>query len=500
MLPLAIAAAALGLVAFFDLATSVALSDEWAFRFTMTELRAGAGLKLWPGLLPVSLVQQLAAAPLALAGADPRYYRLMVIPFAIIAGASSWLLAARRGADRFWSAVSGTVLLTSPLALSVLTGFTSDIAFIGLLLAALVAGQRWAREGRGQLSFLVLVVLATVQRQHGLVLPIGMAAALLVARRYRPVRLQEWAWLAATLVGIVGALAFPFLSGMATPTQDQVRTGVRGTTIGIVVGAVTLFGPFLSLLVLPVFVGLLKRPEDGDRGWDPIRLAMLVLGAAGIGSVLAWTFFFQAVIWPGNVFGVWGLGPIHLPGTKPPLVPVTAMLALEALSMVCLAVVLVWRRDLWSIRALGPDGVLLVVVALALIPPIWFTTPLDRYYLAVVAPLVPPLSAAASKLGRPARWRELAARGWALVAMVAGVAYFVPAQSNYIAWQNAVDRAARASYTLVPPLHVQAGFEANGTYVATPSQMATGRSAVEVFNVLVPDPYLALELAAPTDP
>jgi MFS family permease len=448
----------------------------------------------------VSLVQLLLAAPLALAGADPRYYRLMVIPFAILAGASSWLLAARLGADRFWSAVSGVLLLTSPLALSVLAGFTSDIAFIGLMLAALVVGQWWARAGRGQLLFLVLVVLATVQRQHGLVLPVGMAAALLVARRYRPVPRREWAWLAATLVGVVGALAFPFLSGMATPTQDQVRTGIRGTTVGIVVGAVTLFGPFLSLLVVPLLAGLLRRPDGGDGGWDPIRLVMLVLGAAGIGSVLAWTLFFQAVIWPGNIFGVWGLGPIHLPGAKPPLVPVGAMLALEAVCTVCLAVVLVWRRDLWSIKALGPDGVLLVVVALALIPPIWFTTPLDRYYLGVVAPLVPLLAAAASKLGRAWRWRELAARGWALLAMAGGVAYFVPAQANYVAWQNAVDRAARASYTLVAPLHVQAGYEANGTYVATPTQMATGRSAVEVFNVLVPDPYLALELAPPSDP
>jgi hypothetical protein len=500
LLPLAIGAVAVVLVVYFDLATGVALSDEWEFRFPLMELRAGAGLKLWPGVLPVSLDQLLAAAPLALAGVDPRFYRLTVIPFAILAGASSHVLAARRGADRFWSAVSGTLLMTSPVALSVAAGFTSDIGYIGLMLAALVAGQRWVKEGRGAPVFLVLVVMATLQRQHGVVLPLGLGAGLLVARRHRTVSGREWAWLAATTVAAAAAIAFPFVIGLASPVAGQVRTGTRSTTPAIVVGAVTLFGPFLSLLLVPLLVALLRGHIESDRRFDPFTVGAAILGAAGLASVLVWTFYFRAVIWPGNVFGVWGLGPIHLPGNKPTLVPIAAMLALQVVCTVCLAMVLIWRRDIWNTRALGPDGALLTVVAVAHIPPIWFTTPLDRYYLAVVAPLVPLLCAFAATRPRPSRRLALARKAWALALMAIGVAYFIPAQADYIAWQNAVDRAARVAYTLVAPERVQAGYEATGTYVATTSQMATGHSAAEIVNATVPDPALGLELAGPGDP
>ena len=499
-LPALVTLVAIAMVVAFDLATNLALSDEWMFRWPISQLAIGRGLHLWPGVLPVALLQVLAAAPLAVAGAEPRWWRLTVVPFVVLAALCSAALSRRQGADRFWAAVAAGVVVASPIYLSVATGLTSDIAYLGLLMAALLAGLRWLESGRGAPLAVALAILATLERQHGIAVAPALAVGLLMARSKRGVARREWGWLAVASVGTILAIALPFLAGWASSTMADVGSG-RGRlhpTAGSVAGTLLELGPVLALLFLPLVVSLLPRDDAERRTHNRLAMIPVVVGTSGAVAALVFALYFGVIIWPGNVWTSSGLGPTHIGGAKPALVDLRAFLALEALTIAAIVVLFCWRRRAWLPGSLGTGGVFLVTAALLHLAPMPFTSPLDRYYLAVALPLVPVLAGIASRgcIGSPrlAGW----AAGWAVGCLVVGVVYYAFAEQDYLAWQQARDQAARLVYGQVDPALVDAGYEATASHVAVPVLAATGRVVIDPIDLIPAHPRVRL-LFAPAD-
>jgi hypothetical protein len=152
------------------------------------------------------------------------------------------------------------------------------------------------------------------------------------------------------------------------------------------------------------------------------------------------------------------------------------------------------RRD-WAAPHVPPGGALLIAIAAAQFVPLlavsWFVY--DRYYLPVIAPLVP-LAAwyAAGTLRQPV------ARTWAAAALVSGLILYGIGEQDYLAWQSARDRAAQLAYQQAPADQVQAGFEANAIYVELPRYERTGRA--DLFAILGPErPQIILRYAPASD-
>ena len=90
---------------------------------------------------------------------------------------------------------------------------------------------------------------------------------------------------------------------------------------------------------------------------------------------------------------------------------------------------------------------------------------IDRYYLEIVAPLLPVV---ASLLVVPLR-RAVVARAWALAALSFSIGLYAIGEQDYISWQVARDRAARQAYAQVGPSNVEAGFEQDAENVWLPA-------------------------------
>jgi hypothetical protein len=468
------------------------------FRFPLQSLRSGHGFQLWPGVLPTSLVQLAVGLPLI--AADPRFWRLAEAPFLALAALATYDIASGLGGGRFWSAVAAVVVTVAPVTLSVATGFTSDIAYLALLMLAAWLAMRWVRSGRGLFALVLATGLATLQRQHGLAIAAALTAALLTTRGLQR---RHLVGLAAIWTATMVALATPFLTGIASATMNGLRSGNGrlGPGPGAMVATVVVAMPMLGMFFLPLLPALWRRdPGESGRGaWAVLAFALAAVGVAG---AAVFSVIFQGDIWPGNVWGIWGLGPTHIGGQKPPLLALPVYLALEALTVVAFVVLLAWRRGIWRPSLLGFEGTFLVLLALAGLLPMPFTSPLDRYFIQVMAPLAPVLALAAARgeALRGAAGRPAGTRLAVLTLLLAGVAFYTLGQQDYESWQGARDAAARQSYGRLQPGMVDAGYEAVATYAAVPDFLGTGRVTIDPIDLRPKAPIARLVFAATDDP
>ena len=165
-------------------------------------------------------------------------------------------------------------------------------------------------------------------------------------------------------------------------------------------------------------------------------------------------------------------------------------------AVITFVMLLVVRRRWWNPAAIPPDAVLLVLVSAAQFLPLLVVQVFiyDRYFLPVIAPLVPLVAVIATGAAR-----QPAARAWATVALAGGLILYAAGEQDYLAWQGARDRAAHIAYQLAPRDQVQAGFEANAVYVELPKYERTGRA--DLFAILGPEhPRITLRFAPASDP
>lgn len=473
---LGVGIAALALLIYFDLQTNLVIIDEYARRWMIERLAGGHGLARWGQ--NSGLVQVFAALPLALLHLEPRFYRLSLIPFLVLEAFITWKFARRLGADQFWSAVAAILLVSAPLTLSVATGIMNESVFLGLLMAAAWFAADWVEQRRNQWLCLAMLVLATVQREQAAAIVPAIGLAIILARAKRRPTWIDLAWLAAAAVLVTLAVELPHLlpsvGGLGYPTRPIGSSAL--SAYGVLSGVlVHLAYPVFDLVNLPIVLGLLfiplclgllaRLPVEGRRlgRAEMLPVALATFGLLGAAKLLV---FFQAPMFPGPNFGTWGLGPTTLPNPKANLFPDWLFGVIELLTIATFVVMLIWRRRAWTPVNLGPVGVLLVFISLSQFLPLFvYDQTLDRYFLAVAAPLVPLTCAWISRAPRLPR----GAKEFALASLVAGLLVYVAGQQDYTAWLVARDQAAQIAYQRYPPSQVVAGTEASEEYIWVPA-------------------------------
>ena len=483
----ALAAVGLLLLVRFDLSPPLAFNDDWMYAWSVRQLVAGHGLHVFPESTALALPQVVWGALLSLGHPDPRLLRLSVVPVVALTAWVSFLLARRLGADRFWSAVAATTLLAMPLFMANATSFMTDNIFVGIVMAVAFTGLGWASQGKWRWVCVGLLVLAPLERQVGLALIPAVMLGLLFVRRS--------GWTRADTAASVAMWALPaaavFVAGRLVVSQPLYP--IMNFSQLDVGHAIFPLAPMLGLGLIPFAAALALRPPipNRDTVWS---LGIAVLAVVGVVGCLVDLARF-GMIFPGNVFSPLGF-TATLAGSKPPIFPGPVFQAVEIAAVISFVMLLVVRRRWWTPRVLGPHGVVLILVSAAQFLPLlvvqWFIY--DRYFLPVIAPLVPLVAAVAS-----GAVRQPAARAWAAAALAGGLALYVIGEQDYVAWQGARDQAARLAYQLAPREQVQAGFEANAVYVELPNYERTGRA--DLFAILGPEhPRVILRFAAASDP
>jgi hypothetical protein len=490
------AAAGLVLIAIFDLGPPLAFNDDWDFAWNARhfwwpprEFPAGSAL---------ALVHVGFGWLVTLGHTDQRLLRLSELPFVVLAMASSGAIARRLGATLAWSWVAAAAPLACPVFTVDATSFMSDIPYVALLMAAAWGGVAWVGSGsrRGMAACVAFAFLAGLQRQVGLAIPVAMALALLLAR---PRPRLDWLALAAMWALAAVAEVGPLALHLVPPTQGNRLDAIARLNAGPRIADLLYLPGMVGLGLLPFGAGLWTAfgagwKRRGQLVFTYLLLQGLLFAVGGLN------------IFPGNVFVPRSLNWTYLGLvlSKPQIFPIWAFIPLEA-AAVAAVVGMIWRHRLWQPGSRQPASWLLLLLALTQFLPTLLViyVGIDRYYLPVIAPLVPLAAVAASRTLRPGL-----ALGYAALAIVAGLSFYAVGEQDYEAWQQARDQAARLAYQQVDPLQVNAGYEANAVYGEIPYYDRTGQDLSNLgvtgaydFSLDGPQhPALRLEFAPYDDP
>lgn len=496
---------ALGFLIWFDLGPPLAFNDDFLFAWSVRQLAAGHGLRVLPEQAPLATVQVVWGTLVSLGKADPRILRLSALPFVLMAAVGIYHLSRRFGANREWALLGSLSLALAPIFLSVSTTFMTDAFFAGLLVAAAVAGVRWVEEGRMRWTCCLLVLLAGLERQNGIAIALALSVALLAARSRRTVSRPEWVtlgcvWLAGGLV-----LLLPSLMGLHTGAH-RLAALLTANPFRLL-KATTFFAPTLGLFLAPFLVALIfSTRQRASRGWAalvPVVLAeigVLNLGVAAVsGAHLIDKHFWNH----GSYFSVTALNPANPFGEKPAVYPLGLFVLVQGIALATFLVILIGHRGQWIVQRLGRGELFLVALAATQLLIMLQGDVYDRYFIPVIAPLIPLLAALASRTTRP----KLAA-GWACAVLALWLGLYVVGEQDYQAWEVARDQAARLAYQRVPPSQVDAAYEANAVYWELPlyerTNVPVGRLPSDVYGepsiVGPPNPRFRLLFAQADDP
>ncbi len=496
-------AAVLALI-YFDLGPPLAFNDDWGMAWSARQFMLAHHVHIFPQQSALALVQTVWSTLVTLGHPDQRLLRLSIVPFVLLAAFASSRLARTLGAGPLWTPVAAVLLLATPLYLTGATTYMSDTAYLGLLMMVALTGAAWVEKGEGRLACVLWATLCPLQRQVGIVIPAAVTVALLLARRERRLERKDGLFLAALWIGVAGAAALPVLAGWAPPTQANRLAGIANLQPARQLWPLLYLPSMLGLLLIPLAAALAFQRRAPRRPNRTAALLCLAIATLGFADAVYWLVHHD-MIYPGDVWTRVGFTPTVL-GEKVAVFPPLLFAAMELLTVIAFTVLLIGRRDSWSFAALGRRGVFLVMLSGAHFLPLLVlqTQIFDRYYLPVIAPLIPLLAALAAKTTRP----RLAA-SWALVALAAGLALYLVGQQDYEAWQVARDQAARLAYQMAAPDEVNAGYEANAVYVELPQYERTGRLSGSLsssradysFPVVGPaHPRITLRFAPPSDP
>lgn len=469
----AVSGAALVALLRFDFGPPLAFVDDWQEAWSVRQLADGHGLHIFPTAAPTALPQIVLGAFLTFNHPDQRLLRLTVAPFLLLAAWCTFKLARRAGANAWWAWVAALSVSGSPLVLALSTTFMTDIVFLGLFMAALLLAAQWMESGEGIVLCIVLTALATSQRQHGALIPLAVTAAFIAARPRRNLSIKDWGALGALWAAAGLGLLAPLALGLTTVNQ-----GGAGPNAFVLVVFSSPWIPILAALYAIPMIGLFMLPLAAGLagGLLPAHRKRAMLIAAGFAPVLILFGLAEALagqVFPGDFVDFFGLGPstpFNLAGPKPELFGRIPFAILGLLSLASFGVLAIRASAISRASRLAPLTVLLVVAAAAEMIPVIGKGDLDRYFIPVVAPLVPLAARLASSTSR-----QGAAQAWAIAVAVVWVGMYVVGEQDYQAWQAARDNAARQAYLTTNPAHVGAGYEADSVYWVLPYYDRTGR-------------------------
>lgn len=450
-------------------------------------------LHLYPNQSALALPQIVVGAVVAFGTHDRAALRASTLPFVALLALATALLTRTLTSRWRWAALAAAAAVASPLVAIDATSYMSDVPYLALEMGAFAAFYRWRESRRGLWIAATACVLATVQRQFGILLaPVLLVAVLLEPGRTR----RDIAVAAAGAMLSVAMLAGVGMSGIAPAAQGNRLSALAH--LPVIYGfPVLMFAPgTIGLSLLPLLPLLFTRRSARPSRWAaPAALALLPWAAFTViltgGAVL-----------PGNLFSAVTFANTPIAGSMPHLIPGPLMLVISAAS-VAVALALVYHLGSWSAghwRAAAPLLAVAATQLLTLVPEGGY--PIDRYFMPVAAPLVPLAIAAVAPIATQLRFRLTV--GLTAIALVG----FVAGEQDYAAWQAARDAAARAAYRVASPTEVFAGYEADAVYADVPNFDRTGRTLSNEadttrrdFDTQGPEhPRLIVEVVSPSDP
>lgn len=449
------------------------LNDDWSYANTVErlvtegQLRFGAWQSmpmLTHALWGFAFAKALGFSRLALRVSSMAAAWLALVSFYFLLRGLRW---------RRWGAfVAAGVLLVNPIFVALSQTFMTDISFLAMSLASAACGVwalRAAQTGRfvAWWSLATLAALmATLNRQLGVALPLAFGAALMLlpGRGARPRRATSALVLIPAGLCLVGLVIYGFWRRSAddpsalflyTAKARDLWMGVadvaRGRRIAVALGRLAAVLVTLGLFALPLVA--LRSVSLGRRGrrWGAVGLA------GGVAILLGgWR-----VPLLNNVCGTFGIGPRTVAGPLPDgprwaSGVVTVLAAGAAALLVALIIPTVRRaikapaRNLISFLGATCLGVGALTLA-ALIPS--RGSVFDRYVM-VLAPLV---IAAIPPVAGSFRWRLVVAPA---VLLLGTWTFAVAATHDYLAWHRArmaLWQTAQAAN--IPCRDIEAGFE-----------------------------------------
>lgn len=479
------------------------LNDDWTYARSVKTILDSGRFELLPWSQPTALPQAYWGALFCrLFGFSFTTLRFSTLVLGLGGVLVTYLLLRHLKARPSTALLGATTVAVNPLYFCLSNSFMTDVPLYFLAVTSLLMLVRgFQRDDPAWLVSGILVSLvAILQRQLAIVLPLGFAAAYLWSRRITPRR-------SAIAVGplLVGFLLHfllqqwleaqgrvPFLS-----TRDILTAASQNFLPRLAENAVTLL-VYTGLFVLPNSLARFDAWLADDSARSPRRVWLGVGGLIALSLVILWTLP-RPMPFSQNVLTYFGFGPLSLRDTyilERNYPPKAAALAFAWAGVTLLAAVgasllldRCWRDGVAAIRgirargrgALGAVPVLLIatfsgyVVLIAAVTIAFF----DRYLLlcipfALIA--VGENSPVGQSLRASAFPRFLA---WLLVAISA--AFSLVAMRDYLAW-NGARWEALASLTErqgISPAVIDGGYEFNGwhMYVPTPlGEVPAGKS------------------------
>ncbi|MBI5564947.1 MAG: glycosyltransferase family 39 protein, partial [Chloroflexi bacterium] len=441
----------------------IPLNDDWAYAQSVRHLLTTSELHVseWaaPSLIPQIYLGALFAH---LAGGFSFVaLRWSTLVCAVISCLALYDLLRQLGLRHAEGTLGVLLLLVNPIFINLTYTFMSDVFFLALLLVSLTCYARgfqrrsnsWLLMGGG------FAALAYLERQIGLLLPVGAGLAWILYER-------RWAWRPMLLMGVAPALAVighqTWLAVIGEPWAVEVIGA--GSTVAFITTPVSWIimlirivwsATYLGIFTLPALVAwfVSRRSLSSTRQQTTVFSAWLI----ALGMPLAVFVVTNQTGFPqlADIINHAGLGAITLPGTKtvPALdewfwgLTLIAPFAGAAQATFWTQAVFRWRQER---RSLG--AALIVVSTGVLLMTVVFAFFFDRYLL-VLVPCAAYLVLRRTTLNR-AGWLAAAAVSAALMG------YIVIGMSDYRAWTTARwDAAEQLVAQGIAPENIDGGVE-----------------------------------------
>ncbi len=473
----------------------VPVIDDWTYAWTVEHLlRTGSFAVLdWSSAYPLS--QALwGAAWSALLGFSFTTLSLSTIVLAAVGCGALYLLLRELDASTGVALVGALTLAANPLYVFLSSSFMTDVPFIAFTTLALLCYVR--ASTRGERRFLwwgaVWAFAAFLTRQVGIITPVAALPLLLVPTAGRIAsrtavagRLPRPSFARAHVaVSLIATWSAMLVTWIAMREQLGVTSVMQRWASNVYAGPaeyhllVPYFLAIISFFLLPALLA-----DAAARGvWPRLRLIAAVL----VGSAVLLLIVHGEIPLPLRYDQTWswyelGSSRALVNGELPERAPIWIDAPGRAIGLLALTLLLgviigrgdwrvrlaTWRQAPHRLWARAPI-VTFIVVYLALVNLLWMYN--DRYYLALVPPLVALiLGGQATTVGR-LRLATSALLMFAVIALVGSRDAQRFNQAVRDASQTLIDAG-------VPPSDIDAGYAWNGwTLYAHPANLAPGQT------------------------
>jgi len=476
------------------------LNDDWAYAWSVRHLLETGDLRIseWASAASVVPVYWGALFSKLAGGFSFTALRVSTLVFGAVSPlALCWML---RGLNipRPAAVLAAVALLANPLFVHLNYTFMSDIFYLSLMLLSLglyahgierdSAAALWAGSVVGAAAYL--------SRQLGITLPLAAVAVLVIRHRTFPVKailraalvpfavfaIHTW-WL-REIHGVPWAFRLNVIhAGLATLLQSSAPAELWRRLLYAML--------YLGVLTVPALVavivsGRLEAQRMRQLAWVYVAWVLILGGPA----LFAYTAHGAGMPYLEGIINRTGIGFLALEGDKPHVTPewVFDLVTLVA-PLLGAALATLWTDALLNPRRefAAPGAVVLLCCLLMAA----LTAPMAQLWDEYLIVFVPASLYLILREGRVSVWGGCAGA----LACAAMLAYTIPEQADYMAWNDArwtlgrrlVDGGA-------PPVEIKGGFEWIGWYdfeEALPLAIAAGRGGdLLAWTEAIPDRYI----------